>query len=192
MGGLREAVEALAEEWNQEADRLRALADSPDADELREGLMRESGALRGTAIVLRFILAAHPATPDTEPRAREDASGAGEVELTDAEASRIVSASISPDRVLSGNNPKGETPDVLLVVVRDILATRLAAATGARDADVAARHEVVHEHGTELVCSCGTLLSNYGLTRTLHSLWAEHIATRQAIKGCQSASRGEE
>lgn len=45
----------------------------------------------------------------------------------------------------------------------------------AQVAAVRARHEVAHEHGMELVCSCGVLLSNYGLTRTLHSLWAEHL-----------------
>lgn len=42
-------------------------------------------------------------------------------------------------------------------------------------------HVVAHEHGQELVCSCGEHLSVYGLTRTLHSVWAQHVRTARIL-----------
>ena len=36
-------------------------------------------------------------------------------------------------------------------------------------------HQVVHQSADELVCACGKLLSNRGTTRSLLSLFAQHI-----------------
>ncbi len=63
----------------------------------------------------------------------------------------------------------------------DRLAYDLLVARTDRDAAVAraeaaeARHDVAHEHGMEIICTCGEHLSVYGLTMSPHAAFALHL-----------------
>ena len=49
-------------------------------------------------------------------------------------------------------------------------------------------HRIVYERCHEAVCSCGSVLSIYGLTRTIASVFAEHLRTSVIPPGSPTAA----
>lgn len=62
-----------------------------------------------------------------------------------------------------------------------------------RERALVERHEVVYAspNGLEVVCACGSVLSIYGLTRTIASIFGQHITDSRRAALARPATEGE-